>query len=455
VRRDEDHMPSTPTTVAPVEARVIARDACIYGFPLVDNYRIQHSYFVDRAGPEFKAPWNTLFNNARVYTPADKAIQTPNSDTPYSYVGADLRAEPLVLTVPQVEDGRYYALQFIDMYTFNVAYVGSRATGNAAGRYLLAGPSWRGETPPGVTAVIRCETQFAFVLYRTQLFDPGEIENVKRIQAGYTVQPLSRFLGTPSPKAPPAVDVVTPLQADEGRTSLRFFTILNFLLQFCPTHASETELMVRFATIGVGPGQSFDAASLSADVRKALTDGMADGWKAFNEFKTTQIDTGRSSSADGFGTREFLKNDYVRRMASAALGIYGNSKEEAIYPVYFVDAGGQPLTGNNRYALRFAPQQVPPVNAFWSLTLYELPASLLSANALNRYLINSAMLPRLNRDADGGITLHVQHASPGADAEANWLPAPNGPFFCVLRLYWPKPEALDGRWKAPRMQQAH
>lgn len=447
-------MPSTPATVVPVEARVIAKEACIYGFPLVDNYRIQHSYFVDRAGPEFKAPWNALFNNARVYTPDDKAIQTPNSDTPYSYVGADLRAEPLVLTVPQVESGRYYSLQFIDMYTFNFAYVGSRATGNAAGRYLLAGPSWRGETPSGVNGVIRCETQFAFVLYRTQLVDPADIENVKKIQAGYTVQPLSGFLGTPAPAAAPAVDFVTPLGADEARTSLEFFTVLNFLLQFCPTHASETELMARFARIGIGAARPFDTTSLSADMRNALRDGMADGWKAFDEFKTTQIDTGRSSSADGFGTRECLKNEYMQRMAAAVLGIYGNSKEEAIYPVYFVDAGGRPLNGSNRYALRFAPRQLPPVNAFWSLTLYELPASLLSANALNRYLINSAMLPGLRRDADGGLTLHVQHASPGADAESNWLPAPNGPFFCVLRLYWPQPEALDGRWKAPQMQQA-
>jgi hypothetical protein len=446
-------MPNTPATVAPDEARVIAEEACIYGFPLVDNYRIQHSYFVDRAGPEFKAPWNALFNNARVYTPDDKAIQTPNSDTPYSYVGADLRAEPLLLAVPQVDHGRYYSLQFIDMYTFNFAYVGSRATGNAEGRYLLAGPNWQGETPSGINAVIRCETQFAFVLYRTQLFDPADIENVKKVQAGYKVHTLSRFLATPAP-APPAVDFLTPLEADEARTSLEFFTVLNFLLQFCPTHSSETELMARFARIGVGAGKSFDTTSLSAEMRKALSDGMADGWKAFNEFKTTQVDTGKSSSADGFGTRAFLKNDYMQRMAAAVLGIYGNSKEEAIYPVYFVDAGGQALKGSNRYALRFPPQQLPPVNAFWSLTLYELPASLLSANALNRYLINSAMLSGLKRDADGGITLHVQNASPGADAESNWLPAPNGPFFCVLRLYWPKPEALDGRWNPPQMQQA-
>ena len=452
---DEDQMFNTPASVAPDEARVIAKEACIYGFPLVDNYRIQHSYFVNRVGPEFKAPWNVLFNNARVYTPDDRAIQTPNSDTPYSYVGADLRAEPLVFAVPQVENGRYYSLQFIDMYTFNFAYVGSRATGNAAGCYLLAGPSWHGEMPSGVNAVIRCETQFAFVLYRTQLFAPADIENVKMIQAGYRVQPLSQFLGTPAPPVPAAIDFLTPLQADDARTSLEFFTVLNFLLQFCPTHSSETGLMARFARIGIGGDRWFDAAALSTDMRKALSDGMADGWKEFAEFKATQIDTGKSSSADGFGTRAFLTNDYMQRMAAAVLGIYGNSKEEAIYPAYFVAADGRKLNGSNRYALRFASQQLPPVNAFWSLTLYELPASLLSANALDRYLINSAMLSGLARDVDGGVTIQVRNASPGAGAESNWLPAPNGPFFCVLRLYWPKPEALDGRWKAPQMQQTN
>lgn len=169
-------------TVSPVEARAIAKEAVIYGFPLVDSYRIQYSYFVDRGSPEFKASWNTLVNNARVYTPDDKAIQTPNSDTPYSYVGADLRAEPLVFTVPAIEKGRYYSLQFIDMYTFNFAYVGSRATGNGAGSYLLAGPKWKGEKPKGIKSVIRSETEFAFVLYRTQLFNPGDIDNVKKFR---------------------------------------------------------------------------------------------------------------------------------------------------------------------------------------------------------------------------------------------------------------------------------
>ena len=173
--RRETAAPASSSATA--EARAIAKEAVIYGFPLVDSYRIQHSYFVDRGNPEFKAPWNTLANTARVFTPNDRAIQTPNSDTPYSSVGADLRAEPLVFTVPAVDPQRYYSLQFVDQYTFDFAYVGSRATGSGAARHLLAGPKWQGETPKGIASVIRSETEFVFVLYRTQLFSPADIDH--------------------------------------------------------------------------------------------------------------------------------------------------------------------------------------------------------------------------------------------------------------------------------------
>jgi hypothetical protein len=446
--------PATAQQLTPAEARAIAKEATIYGFPLVDSYRVQYSYFVDHGGDQFKAPWNTLSSTARVFTPNDKAIQTPNSDTPYSFVGADLRAEPLVLTVPAIDRDRYYSLQFIDMYTFNFAYVGSRATGNDAGNFLLAGPNWNGETPPGVKAVIRSETEFAFVLYRTQLFSPGDIDNVKKIQAEYKVQPLSQFLGKPGPEAARAVDFIKPLSPEAERTSPDFFNVLNFVLGFCPPNPAETDIMARFAKLGIGPHGTFDAKTLSPEMLKAVEDGMADAWATFKEYKETELDTGRRTSADAFGTRAFLNGDYLARFTAAVLGIYGNSKDEAIYPVYFVDSARKPLSGANRYELRFAPGDLPPVNAFWSLTLYELPSSLLSANPLNRYLINSAMLPGLKRDDDGGVTLIVQHDNPGADEQANWLPSPTGPFFVAMRLYWPKADALDGRWMAPPLVQA-
>jgi hypothetical protein len=442
-------------SLSATEVRAIAKDAYIYGYPLVDSYRVQHSYFVDSSSPEFKGAWNEIHNTSRVYTPDDKAIQTPNSDTPYSFVGADLRAEPIVLTVPAVEKGRYYSLQFIDMYTFNFAYIGSRATGNGARTYLLAGPKWKGARPKGIKAVIRSETELAFVLYRTQLFDAADIEKVKAIQDGYKIQPLSQFLGKPAPAAAPPIDFMKPLTSEAQRTSPEFFSLLDFILQFCPTHPSERALMAKFAKLAIGPGKAFDTKALAPEMLKAVEDGMADAWTSFVDYKATQLDTGKRTSGDGFGTRAYLKNDYMARMAGAVLGIYGNSKEEAIYPVYFVDASQQKLDGTHRYTLRFAPGQLPPVNAFWSLTLYELPASLLYANPLNRYLINSPMLPNLKRDPDGGITLYVQNESPGSDKEPNWLPAPKGPFFAVMRLYWPKPAAMTGKWKSPPLQRAN
>jgi hypothetical protein len=239
--------------VTPEETRAIAKDAYIYGFPMVDGYRIIYTYAVDTANPEFKAPFNQINSSARVYTPEDRAVQTPNSDTPYSVLALDLRTEPMVLAVPPMEKERYFSLQFIDLYTHNFDYAGSRTTGNDGGRFLVAGPDWTGETPAGITKVIRSETDLAMVVYRTQLFDPSDIENVTRVQAGYTVQPLSAFVGQPAPPAAPAVTWMAPLPPAEQRTSLQFFSILNFVLRFCPTHPSETDLMARFATIGIGP----------------------------------------------------------------------------------------------------------------------------------------------------------------------------------------------------------
>ena len=440
-------------TATAAEARAIAKDAYIYGFPMVDSYRIEHAYFVNRTNPEFKAPWNQIRNLARVATPEDKAVQTPNSDTPYSILGLDLRAEPIVLTVPAFEKERYYSIQLIDAYTHNFDYIGSRTTGNDGGSFIVAGPNWKGETPKGVKKVIRSETELVLAIYRTQLLNPADLDNVKKIQANYKVQPLSAFLGQPAPKPAPAIEFIKPLTPATQKTSMEFFNILNFMLQFTPTVPSEKELMERFAKIGVGAGKPFDANKLSPEIKKAIEQGMADAWADMAKLQK-RIDAKEVPFGDMFGTREYLKNNYLYRMAAAVNGIYGNSKQEAMYPIYAVDAEGQKLDGSKRYVLRFAPGQLPPVNAFWSLTMYELPASLLVANPLNRYLLNSPMLPQFKRDADGGLTLLVQNDSPGKDREANWLPAPKGPFVMFMRLYAPKDEALEGKWTAPPLKRA-
>jgi len=301
-----------------------------------------------------------------------------------------------------------------------------------------------------VKEVIRSETELALAAYRTQLFDPAEIDNVKRIQAGYKAQPLSAFLGQPPPKAAPAINFIKPLSAADERTSLEFFNILNFVLQFCPTDPSETELMARFAKIGVGAGKTFDPGSLAPEIKTAIEQGMADAWIDLENLKK-EVDAGKVTSGELFGTREYLKNNYLYRMAGAVLGIYGNSKQEAMYPVYAADSTGQKLDGANRYTVHFAAGELPPVNAFWSLTMYKMPESLLVANPINRYLLNSPMLPEFVKDADGGLTFYIQNESPGKDKEPNWLPAPKGPFVIAMRLYWPRQAALDDAWKQPPM----
>jgi hypothetical protein len=441
---------TSPVALTPAEAREITRIAYTYAFPVVDNLRVQYAFFVDKTNPEYKAPYNRIFNIPRVFTPDDKVIQTPNSDTPYSWVGLDLRAEPIVFIIPPIEKERYWSLQLIDLYTHNFDYLGSRATGNGGGNFMIAGPGWNGVTPPGITKVIRCETEIASAQFRTQLFNASDLENVKKIQNQYVVKPLSAFLGQAAPAPAPAINFMTPLSKEAQRSSLDIFKHLNFALQFCPTHPSEKELMANFKKLGIGSGEVFDTTKFSPEIVQAMHEGIADSWQDFAKVMQ-ETNEGKISPADAFGTREYLNGNYAYRMAAAVAGIYGNSKEEAIYPNYYLDSAGNKLNGSNRYIMHFAPGQLPPANSFWSLTMYD-SSDLLVANPINRYLLNSTMLSQFKRDKDGGLTLYIQQGAPDKAKTANWLPAPKGVFRVVLRLYWPRKEALDGTWKQPKVQ---
>ena len=447
--RNKEKKETSQESLTPEEARQITREAFTYAFPIVDNLRVQYSFFTDTSNPEYKAPYNHLFNIPRVFTPADRTIQTPNSDTPYSWVGLDLRTEPMVFIIPKIDRKRYWSLQLIDLYTFNFDYLGSRTTGNNGGAYLVAGPSWHGEIPKGIDKVIRCETDIASAQFRTQLFNPEDLENVKKVQSKYVVKPLSAFLGQTAPPAQPSIQFPKPLSVQDERSSLDIFTSLNFALQFCPVHPSEKILMEKFSKLNIGAGKIFDTTQFSTDVLQAMHEGIADSWKDFARVMQ-ETNEGKISAADAFGTRAFLNGNYTYRMAAAAAGIYGNSKEEALYPNYYLDADGNKLDGANHYTMYFPPGQLPPVNAFWSLTMYD-SSDLLVTNKINRYLVNSSMMSKFKKDPDNGLTLYLQHDSPGKDKEANWLPAPAGIFRVVMRLYWPKPEALNGTWKQPRI----
>jgi hypothetical protein len=272
--------------VGPVREAVSNKDtyqqAYVYGFPMLMNYGVMYEYFVDRNSGQFKAPFNQIYNEARVFTPKDTAIVTPNSDTPYSFVGLDLRAEPIVLCVPKIEKTRYYDVQLIDMYTFNYGYIGSRATGNGAGCYMVAGPDWKGDTPKGINKVFHSETQFGLVGYRTQLFGAKDMPNVIKVQSGYKVQTLSQFLKQPPPPAAPAIDFPS---FTKDNMKLPFPKFLNFVLQFCPPVEEEKALRAKFATVGIEAGKPFDLEKLSDAQKAEEAVGVKEGYDSIVKLK--------------------------------------------------------------------------------------------------------------------------------------------------------------------------
>jgi hypothetical protein len=445
--------------LTPAETKAIAEEGFIYGLPIVMNYAVMYEYAVDKGNPEFKAPFNQIKNEARVFTYKDTAIVTPNSDTPYSFLWMDLRAEPIVLSVPAVEKGRYYAVQLEDGNTFNYGYIGSRATGSDAGNYMVAGPDWKGETPAGIKKVFHSTTQFSVAGYRTQLFGPDDMPNVVKVQAGYTAQPLSAYLKQPAPPAAPTINF-PKINKELAKTG--FFGYLDFSLQFAPPGPEEKDIREKLARLGIGAGKTFDFKALSPEQKAAVVEGVKAG-----EAKIKQYLAAGQKNINGwkvgslFGDRAFFNGDWLKRAAGAQGGIYGNDAVEAMYPMTKTLAGGEVLDGSkHNYTLTFAAEQYPPVNAFWSVTMYDGKSQLLIKNPINRYLINSPMLPNMKKNADGSLTLYIQKGSPGLDKESNWLPAPNDLIYLVMRLYWPKTEAPsilppgEGTWKPPGIVKA-
>ncbi|HET9063309.1 MAG TPA: DUF1214 domain-containing protein, partial [Candidatus Binatia bacterium] len=299
----------------------------------------------------------------------------------------------------------------------------------------------------------RSETQFSLAIFRTQLLGPNDIDNVKAVQAGYKAVTLSSFVGSPPPPRPGA-PVFPPFSESAFKTD--FIHYLNFLLQFCPAVKEEDDLRVRFTAAGIAAGKAFDFAGLSEIERAAVDLGVKAG---FDRVKKRQQKIGNGVNnwrvGSAFGDRAFYGGDYELRAAAALAGIYGNDAAEALYPMTTVDSTGQTLDGSkHRYTLTFAAGQLPPVNAFWSVTMYDAKTQLLVDNPIDRYLINSPMLPGMRKNDDGSLTIYIQRDSPGADREANWLPAPNAAMYVVLRLYWPQPAALHGSWQPPSIVRA-
>lgn len=437
-------LPSLPA-LAQDDLRAVAREAYIYTYPMVKNYLTMYQYALEPGGNQYKGPLNTLVSIARVYTPEDTAIITPNSDTPYSFIVFDLRAEPVVVTMPPIEKNRYYSLQLIDLYTNNVDYPGTRVDGNGGGDFLVTGPGWKGDIPKGIKRVIEMPTALAIGIVRTQLFSPDDLAKVKEIQSGYKAQLLSAYAGMPAPDVLPPTDW-PPISDDLMVTN--YWSLAAFLLQFAPPYPGDELQRENLAKLGVREGATWPGTDLSPETVALMKEVAIATEKEIRDEAARLTDSSKI-----FGTPEFMKGRFMVRAAAAQGGIYGNSVQEALYVIYAFDAQKALLDGKTgKYTLTLTPETLPPVDAFWSLTMYDRPKQFLVDNPVDRYLINSPMLAGLKKNDKGEIVLHLQHESPGPELESNWLPAPAEIFYVVMRLYLPRAEALDGRWAPPPIE---
>jgi hypothetical protein len=437
--------------VTPEEAEAIAEEAYIYAYPMLENYKTMYRQTVDPSSADFRAPFNHFASTSRPAGPESTAVLSPETDTLCDVAWLNLEAEPLVLSVPTAAEDRYYAFQFVDMYTHNFAYVGSRETGFGDGRYLLAGPYWSGKVPYGMARVLRSDGNFVLVLGRTQVNGSQDVENVNAIQTQYKLTPLSAFLREtpeegPQPNFPP--------YDAEKFESAAFIGYLNFLMGQMRQRAGEADLMKRFARIGIGPNRLFEMAELDPDVRLSIENGVK---AAIDRIEAETHKLGKIKNAwqlpDGiFGAYEELQGKYLVRAAAAMDGLYGSAPHEIFTPISFADGDGQPYEGaKHSYTMRFEKDAFPPVRAFWSLSLYTLPERRLVKNGVNRYVIGD-LTEGIKLDPDGALTIRIQHSPPGPDLESNWLPAPAGPFYLVMRLYWPAQAVNDGAWVPPPVE---
>lgn len=448
--------------VSEEEARAIGVDAYIYFYPLImmDITRQQLTNVAAKPGA-IGGPPNT-FNNISEFPPADmKVVVRPNFDTLYSSAWLDLTKEPMVVSAPDT-NGRYYLLPMLDMWTDVFASPGWRTTGTTAGHFLIAPAGWRPDLRdkfdeyklPEGTQRIDAPTSHVWIIGRTKTDGPSDYDAVHKIQDGYKVTPLSQWGKEPKAaevKVDSSIDMKTPPKTQiDTMPADKYFAYAAELLKQHEPHITDQPILARLKRIGFEPGKSFDLTTADEAVQKGFKAAPRDGqalmaWKVKS---LARVANGWSMNTDTMGV---YGNYYLKRAIIAQQGLGANLPEDAIYPLNLADEQGQPLDGRNNYTIHFEEAQLPPADAFWSVTLYDQDGFQV-ANALNRFAVSSWM--PFQRNADGSLDLYFQHENPGKDREANWLPAPDGPYNLTMRLYAPKSEALTGRWNPPPVVKA-
>ncbi|WP_439367470.1 DUF1254 domain-containing protein [Bradyrhizobium sp. DASA03005] len=440
------------------EARAIAADAYVYFYPLITmDITRKQSTNVEPGKESFKGPMNT-FVNVPEYPPANyKVVVRPNFDTLYSVSWLDTSKEPVVVSVPDT-NGRFYLLPMLDMWSDVFASPGWRTTGTKAGTFLITPPGWRPDLRekfaeefrlPKDTQRIDAPTPYVWVIGRTKTDGPPDYDAVHKIQAGYKVTLLSEFGKPPKPievKIDPSVDMKTPPKVQvDTMSGDAYFAYAAELLKLHPPHITDEPIIAQMKRIGIEPGKSLDVARLDPAVQRALKAVPEESQKlmAWKVATLARVANGWSMNTDTMGV---YGNYYLKRAIIAQLGLGANLPEDAIYPLNLGDESGKPLDGANKYTITFEKEAAPPVNGFWSITLYD-PEGFQVGNVLNRFAVSSWMPFKYN--GDGSLDIYFQNESPGKDKEANWLPAPKGAFNLTMRLYGPKSEALTGKWNPP------
>jgi hypothetical protein len=398
-------------------------------------------------GKGLGAPMNTFFNVPTFPTADMRQVVRPNFDTLYSISTLDLTKEPMVVSVPDT-GGRYYLLPMLDMWSDVFASPGWRTTGTQAANFLITPKGWSGAIPAGLTQ-IEAPTPYVWIIGRTKTDGPSDYDAVHKIQAGYKITPLSDLGKPPKPvevKLDPSIDMKTPPKTQvDTMPGGKYFTYAAELLKLHPPHLTDQPIVAQMKRIGIEPGKSFDISKVDPVTKKALEDAPAAAQKLM-EWKIPTIARVANHWSMNTDTMGVYGNYYLKRAMVAKLGLGANLPEDAIYPLNLADESGAPLDGANKYMIHFDKGATPPVNAFWSLTLYDREGFQV-ANSLNRFAVSSWM--PFNYNPDGSLDLYFQNESPGKEKEVNWLPAPKGPFNLTMRLYGPKSEALTGKWNPP------
>ena len=422
--------------------------AFIYGFPYMYLAQLRHSWVTQPRNPEFipYMPANHFWHSSNVTDATYRDGGSPNNDTMYSVAWVDVSDEPVILSHPDIPDDRYYTFEIAAVHSDNFAYVGRRTTGNKAGNYAIIGPGWEGQLPDGVTALPQSPTPWVLIFGRTLVDGADDVPNVRKLQEEYQLTPLSLW-GTES-EVPERRDVMVPF--DQQQDPLAPWKTLNAMLAENPPPAKHDQLMKQFTTIGIGPG--LDVEEQDEVTKENLVRAAAAGRQLIEQALKSGYSTIRLNGW-GYPSRHIGRagDDFLLRAVWQALsGIISNDPEEAVYLATFTDSDGASLTGANRYEMHFAPGQDPPEDAFWSLTMYTEDKNLVP-NQIDRYALGDRSKD-VKRDSDGGLNIYIQHGSPGEEKESNWLPAPEGPFYLVLRMYQPHQEVIDATWAAPRVE---